>query len=694
MLADPIRTEDMTTAILPHVQSENDVIKCAAVRALGRHGQNDIRSREVFLGLLRDQDPDVRSDAIEALAPLVELADAPVILESLQGDPVREVKLAAIQILVDLHYRDCISQLRALALSKCEDTVAWEDELGDWDDWMDVQIASIDALGELGATDSIDDLMAALNDEMGQTLDIPVFRALAKLGKQGLVWLLATVEAGKGLARKRAADALVDVDPELLRDHLDRLIKAEDAALRLLGLSLLTADDPQAEELTLRDPAQEVRAAGLKQFAETRPEWVVAALADPSENIQAEVLDLLPSPLPDYLEEMLVDNLQAWMQTSGPVLAPAAAALLPKVAPSLATAPLNRLANDRDRPIEPRLAAVRCLGEIGGPAMADILANLLSDRAQQVRLVALQELKSLAQAGDRPALDILAQAIHGGLLDEEQSVQPLDLGAAADVGMPKGESPAGIRISEDGEILRDASEEETDNTSSTLSALQLVTPEAEAKAAEGKPKGKGKKRVAIEGPDAVADDLSCAAMDAASSLVSIKIANAVLTQLNALDDRARIAAWRALTTSFATSFEAAQAAPMALCDTSPEVRRYALAVLIATGQMDKYMLQALEDGDALVRAEAVAQLSDKRLLDFIGDASTAVRHAALSAAWHSGDDELSKQASSQIFASGRSDTIAWGLQRSEDMRCEAVTHLTHDKDGRTSFVILEALAAN
>ena len=285
MLADTIRTKDITSAILPHTQSENEVIRCAAVRALGRNGKGDPRSRAVFLDMLRDQDPDIRSDAIEALAPLVQPEDAAVILESLQSDPVREVKLAAIQILVGLEDRTCIPQLRALAMSKCEDSIAWEDEIADWDDWMDIQIASINALGTLGAAESIDDLMAALNDEMGQTLDIPVFRALAQMGKQGLIWLLATVQAGKGLARKRAADALAGVDPDLLRDHLDRLIEAEDVALRLLGLSLLSADMPQAEALTLRDPSQDLRCAGLKQFCKDRPDWIIAALADPSETV-------------------------------------------------------------------------------------------------------------------------------------------------------------------------------------------------------------------------------------------------------------------------------------------------------------------------------------------------------------------------------------------------------------------------
>lgn len=693
MLADTIRTEDITSAILPHTQSENEVIRCAAVRALGRNGKDDPRSRAVFLDMLRDPDPDIRSDAIEALAPLVQPEDAAVILESLRGDPVREVKLAAIQILVGLEDRTCIPLLRALAMSKCEDSVAWEDEIADWDDWMDIQIASINALGALGAAESIDDLMAALNDEMGQTLDIPVFRALAQMGKQGLIWLLATVQAGKGLARKRAADALAGVDPDLLRDHLDRLIEAEDVALRLLGLSLLSADMPQAEALTLRDPSQDLRCAGLKQFCKDRPDWIIAALADPSETVQAEALSLLSLPVPDYLQDVLVDNLQAWLKTGGAVLSPAAAKLLPKVAPDRAAEALNALASDRERPIEARLAAIRSLGELRGPAMAGILGKLLADRAQQVRVVALHELKSLTQAGDRVALDVLVQAVSGGLLDEDDSIQPLDLGPAADVGMPKGEAASSIRISEDGEILQDGLGDDEDKSGSTLAALQIVTPKANAQVAEGKTNKSKRRRVAIEGPDAVAEDLSCAAMDAAAGLGSVRIADAMLSQLHASEDRTRIAAWRALTVGFSTCLEAAQAAPLALCDALPEVRRSALAVLIGTGQIDKFILQALEDDDTLVRADAVAQLTGKHLLDFVADPATAVRHAALGVVLNSNDVELITQAMAQVFVSARVDTIAWGLQRSTEMRSEAGRRLADDAiSGRDHFVILDALA--
>ncbi|WIY24140.1 HEAT repeat domain-containing protein [Parasedimentitalea psychrophila] len=693
MVADPIRCEDITTAILGHIQSENEVIRCAAVRALGCYGTADRRSREVLLGLLRDPDPDVRSDAIEALAPLACRQDAAVILQSLQGDPVREVKLAAIQILVGLQDQSCIPQLRALAKSKCEDAIAWEDEIADWDDWLDVQIAAIAALGSLGVTDSIDDLLAALNDEMGQTLDIPVFRALAQLGKQGLVQLLASVEGGKGLSCQRAADALAEVDPELLRAHLDQLLQAEEVGLRLLGLELLSEDMPQAEDLAVRDPSEHLRCVALRRFAGARPEWVIAALADPSATVQSTALGLLVLPVPDDLGDMLVDNMQAWLQTGDDVLSLASAKLLPKFAANRAVAVLSAFVVDPSWVIEARIAATRSLGGLCDPAVLDILQLLLADRSQQLRLVALHEIRSRALSGDRQALSYLVRAIDGTLLAEDDAVQPLDLGAAADVGMQQQEGSRNIRISEDGDIL-EAGEEEPDVSGSTLASLQ-ATPLATDEPAVSRSATKKSHRVAVEGPDAVADDLSCAAMAAATGLNAVQIAAAVLDRITAPQDMMRIAVWRLLRADFTTCLETALAAPMALADTVPEVRRNAFAVLVASDQVDKFVLQAIEDSDALLRADAVGHLRGHRLLDFIADPVAGVRQAALTVALNGADADLKAQAIAQVFETGRVDTIGWGLQRSAEMRSQAQLRLA-DKtvSGRDHFVILDALGTS
>lgn len=414
--------------------------------------------------------------------------------------------------------------------------------------------------------------------------------------------------------------------------------------------------------------------------------------------VPAQKSGLLTLPVPDYLHEMLIDNLLAWMQTAGPDLAAASAEFLPTISPSSAIGPLGLLAENDKRPIEARLAAIRSLGAQGESVTTDYFGTLLSDRAQQVRLVVLHEIKKRATKGDSSALACLVQAVDRTVLDEQHHIQPQVNTAAADVAMPKAQPDTGLRISEDGEILR--GDGKGDAGGSTLAALQMVSSEEKTEGhlssmddpVQRTPKSK-RRRISIQGPDAVAEDLACAAMDAALGLESIQISNAVLTHLTSAEDRTRITAWRVLSTDFPASHEVTQAARLALSNDLPEVRRYALAVLIKTDQLDKFLMQALDDTDALVRCDAVMQLRGKKLLDFVADPSAPVRKAALTGAWDSSNIKLCAQANSQAFASERQDTIAWALQHSPEMSAEAARRLSSDTESRSAYVILNALSS-
>ena len=133
-----------------------------------------------------DPDPDLRADAMAALARCARPEDAPAIRRSLAGDPVGEVKVAAIQALARLKDGGSVPLLRALAQGRCEAEVTWEEPGSGWDDWLDVQVTAVEALGAIGAEETVDDLVHARDDEMGQDLDHVVFAALARMPERGV----------------------------------------------------------------------------------------------------------------------------------------------------------------------------------------------------------------------------------------------------------------------------------------------------------------------------------------------------------------------------------------------------------------------------------------------------------------------------------------------------------------------------
>lgn len=272
---------DPVPALLGHLANGNDVLRSAAVRALAVLA--DERARPALLAALMDEDADVRVDAMTALRRLALSADAEVIRQSLEGDPVREVKLAAIETLTRLRDENSIALLRALAQSRSEDLVAWEDETDVWDDWLDIQVAAIRALGQMQLAEAIPDLLALRDDSLGQNPDVVVFQALAMIPDAGPTALLSVAKTEAGPGRKRALEAFSRSDPNLLRPYLDYLIGDDAADVRALALPLLKASDDRAAYLALKDPDTGIRRKALAMFAGARPELATAALSDDDE---------------------------------------------------------------------------------------------------------------------------------------------------------------------------------------------------------------------------------------------------------------------------------------------------------------------------------------------------------------------------------------------------------------------------
>jgi len=187
------------------------------------------------------------------------------------GDPVREVKSAAIAALARLRDQGSVPLLRSLVLSRSEDQVAWEDEGSDWEEWLDVQTAAIRALGQIGAKELIDDLLTALFDTSGQSVDLPVYEALTRIREIGIAALLEIFDLKTGISRRRAGAALSVAAPEQILPHLTALLASDERQLRLLALGALVPDDPRCAALARSNADPLVRATALRKVAAAAP---------------------------------------------------------------------------------------------------------------------------------------------------------------------------------------------------------------------------------------------------------------------------------------------------------------------------------------------------------------------------------------------------------------------------------------
>ena len=694
----PIEKNEAAGGIARLLDQDNELIRSAALRAYAVLAP-DADVHGALVTALTDQDPDIRFDAMERLVTLARPEDVSTLMASLEGDPVREVKLAAIQALSNIDGRDSIALLRKLVLSKSEDSVAWEDEGGDWDDWLDVQIAAIAALGRMGATEAIEDILAARADEFAQDLDIAAFEAFSKMGSDGIGVLLEILRSEKDSDFRRAATAIASASAEALSPHINTLLGSKDPDVRIIALNVLPPSDSRVEQLVLSDPSSNVRERALRHTGKTNANLIEEALNDSSENVQAEALLLLDGKISSHLHEALVDNMLLWLCHAGTNLATAAANALPRFASNRSKAPLLELIADVERPLEARVEAVKALAKISPPVSSDIYADILTNPARQVRVAALKQLSRYAETDDRLATDTITAAINGTLVQTAATVQHSGENNQHDVAMPKSEDgPLRIHITREGDIV----EGEDNNRESTLQkiissgepAIEKV-PKTEAEDTPEERPAKRLKRKPVEGPEDVAPSLQLDSVRICGTVANEKIKEVILNSACNSKDEIRQAAWSVIAKwprEETCSDEVLAAAKSAMTDAIPVVRQAAFGVLGKTDIPAECSKQALEDEDALVRAEAVARLSAETALNFMADPAPPVRRAAIARIVAGKNLKLAKTAAGLLLKAEHVDTLGDLFKVSEGARLASIADIPKSESGKQLLVLLEALA--
>lgn len=699
-------SRDETGAIARHLASENEVLRCAAARAMGAASGPPETRREALAEALLDPDPDVRSDAMDAFAGLARPEDAGLVRRSLTGDPVREVKLAAIMALARIGDLVAVPLLRSLVLSRSEDVVAWEDENSDWEDWLDIQIAAISALGAMGVEEALGDMMTARSEETAQSLDSPVFAALTAFGKAGAEKLLEVVEAEKGVSRRRAVAALADMDAGYLLPLKDRLLETDDAGVRIVATRLLPEDSEEIVRVARIDPDPQVRLAAFRRAVAAQPEIIPVALRDGSTDVEAAALEHVEIPIDSKLHDTLSDNLLAWLEAAPPVLMTAVATRLPDLAPERAVEPLATLARDSGRPLEARIAAVSALARLIPPVPTEEFSDLLGSPAQQVRTAALVVLRDRAADGDKIAIETVARAVRGDLLPRPLAVQKaVDTAPETEFAAPKSEGGGArrIEITPDGDIVDVADaganyRSQGSTLSSILDSQDAALPPEPSTAGETPEESGGKRhrRRPVEGPAEVTESLSLETMQTCAEVGCDPVDAALLARAQNGTPQMRRCAWQAMvrrTGSSVAGEETRAAAALAVQDDDPVIRLAAFGLLAGHEGFDGLAEKAARDADPLIRAWAVGGMPVEHAAQRLSDPAQAVRSAAVERLLRDRIPELLESAVAELVAAERPDTLGEVLRQSSVARRRAVDMLAENGvSARACLILLDALA--
>ncbi len=416
-----------------------DVHRCYAVQALGHIGRND--DVPVLIGCLLDEDEDVRSDAATALARILDPRAAPQLLDNLIGDPCGDVKTAALSALTAMNYTEVVPWLRRLVVAR-DGEIAWDDDeffAGGWDDWVDLQLKAIEALGTFQEAAAVPDILAAIDDEDGQDVTEVAFRALPRMGDAGLNALIAFLDDRNVRRRRRAATVLAGLPAGVANDAVIKSLKDPEAEVRMAAVRILAqknAADPRLVPLMqLGDPGSRAEVIGL--IGAANADKLPALLDDDYVAVRAAALAAMAQVPPTAIAptDPLRAKLHAHARHDEPAIAAAAAPALARYYPE-DRAVLAEIADETSRPAEVRLAALSALAGSPDDRTVRLLIDAVGDEDRRVRLATMTALADLANGSESfagQATETLLAALRGELVAEpEPEEEAVDLPANDD----------------------------------------------------------------------------------------------------------------------------------------------------------------------------------------------------------------------------------------------------------------------
>ncbi len=384
----------VTNRLIAILNEGMDVHRCAAARALGA-----IRlpqSTSALVAALLDQDADVRNDAAVSLAEIQDLTTAPKLMDNLIGDPDADVKKAVITALVAMKHTPVIPLLRALAVTRSEDKVAWDEDAfysEGWDEWVDIQIAAIKGLAAFADEQAVPDILAALSDEMGQDVTEPAYAALAQMGKEGANALKAQYANGDARLRRRIAYAVGQFDNAFLDDLRSALLTDEASEIRILTLANFSVTDARLAPL-FSDSDAGVRAAVVEHAGRENRLLLWDLINDPAPEVRAEVFKIIADGPADFADKGLVEEVKKAIKGDSKAAKHAALALFALKGPKVAKG-LSHVLVNTEIPHAFRLGVMETL-EKAGETSVPALLNVAGDPDRQLRLASLTTLANIA----------------------------------------------------------------------------------------------------------------------------------------------------------------------------------------------------------------------------------------------------------------------------------------------------------
>lgn len=425
-------TNNMAANLIKKLQSfltmEDGAENHLALSALSKIDQQ--QAHEIIISQLRSPDPDLRCDVGEILAKITNEKSIDPLIENLIQDPCGEAKAIYVLALQQLNAIKAINLLCTLVKGRGEDEgIVWEDDASGWDDWLDVQIAAINALGQIcdeehsGA--AVIAMIEALEDDEGQELWSVASCALARLGVHGISALEKLTNIVSSLNRKRIGKALAQANCAKSADLLLRLTNDQETLVRMAAFeSAISRSLQHIYKTGLSDNEPEIRVLILNAYQNPSKQILLNALNDNAPIVQIAACELIAKSSSQHVKSLknqlgLIKRGKKMLR-KGPAnvlsaLIKAGTIIEPEETGELVADIANHLASER----EVRLASLRAVASLKIAKSVSILTIALADERQDIRLAAIAALGEISKGNDKVAKEatlVLVQAISGELV--------------------------------------------------------------------------------------------------------------------------------------------------------------------------------------------------------------------------------------------------------------------------------------
>lgn len=424
------------------VHADRDV-RLQAARCVGQlPGAAGIaRMRE----LAQDVDPEVRLEALRALAERRSELARPALRRAFQDDADLACRRAALVGLVALDDRAMLPTLRRLVRNP--DAFIYEQSPATQASRQALCCEAVAALGMLGDATVVPDLLHLLDRHVSPTLDAAVIRALARLGEPGREALEAL--AGRADARRArdAVQALAESADTREVEALAMFLGHADGSVRLAAAQALVRLAPSHSALLRRadDPEPVLRALVARHAGPTMPAVLELMLDDVASMVACAALQALPDVPPARRSPDLIWHVRGKLRHADDAIAQAAAGALVALDPEAALTELSARIADRALPVGSRLAAARGLAALGNEAAFERLVEQVVGAEPDLRTGVLRALADLAtepQHGPR---------VHGFLIELLQPIARSSSSGLAEASSRYGQA---LDVEGDRDVLR------------------------------------------------------------------------------------------------------------------------------------------------------------------------------------------------------------------------------------------------